>query len=253
VLYAAARALQSFPDRVPMLAIVAAHVLPAVAFAFLHGRARYGMRGILVFFGICLVVGNFFENLSIATGFPFGHYHFTEAMGPKVLQVPVLLGLAYIGIGYVSWTLAGIILGAASPPALATVAAFLMVAWDLATEPVWSTIAGGWTWHDGGPYFGVPVTNFLGWFLTVWIIYALFAFYLGRRKTPAIYPKPAIAIYAVAAAGNLLIFPRTGLKVVTDGAGAAWHVTDILGASAVVSIFGMGALAAIAWLRSLHS
>jgi len=54
---------------------------------------RYGLRGIVAFMAICLVVGNAFENLSILTGFPFGHYYFTGLMGPRILHVPILLGL----------------------------------------------------------------------------------------------------------------------------------------------------------------
>ena len=36
-----------------------------VVFALVHGAGRYGWSGILVFFAICLVVSNAFENLSI--------------------------------------------------------------------------------------------------------------------------------------------------------------------------------------------
>jgi hypothetical protein len=60
---------------------------------------------------ICVVVGNLSENLGVATGFPFGRYYFVELMGPKLFHVPVLLGLAYIGMAYVSWTLARLIAG----------------------------------------------------------------------------------------------------------------------------------------------
>jgi uncharacterized membrane protein len=42
-----------------------------------------------------------------------------------------------------------------------------MVSWDLTIDPMMSTINGNWVWHDGGSYFGVPVSNFLGWYLTV--------------------------------------------------------------------------------------
>ena len=82
-----------------MLAIVAAHVLFPLIFAFIDGARVYRVRGILIFMLICLAIGNLFENLSILTGFPFGRYHFTNVMGPKLLNVPVLLGLAYIGMG----------------------------------------------------------------------------------------------------------------------------------------------------------
>src|SRR5258708_6774169 len=112
-LYAAARVLQLFPDKIPMLAIVSSHVFPPAIFALIHGAIRYRVRGILTFVSICLVVGNGFENLSILTGFPFGHYYFTDVMGPKLFHVPILLGLAYIGMGYLSWTLASVILGGA--------------------------------------------------------------------------------------------------------------------------------------------
>jgi uncharacterized membrane protein len=105
ILYAAARVSQAYPNKLPIVVIVALHVIPPLLFALIHGALHYGVRGILIFLGLCLVIGNLLENLSILTGFPFGHYHFTDVMGPKILQVPILLGLAYIGMGYQSWTL----------------------------------------------------------------------------------------------------------------------------------------------------
>src|ERR1700739_4899007 len=88
-----------------MLAIVAAHVLVPLLFALIHGTLAYGFRGILAFAFLCCAWGNAFENLSVVTGFPFGHYHFTDVMGPKLFHVPILLGLAYVGTGYLSWAL----------------------------------------------------------------------------------------------------------------------------------------------------
>jgi uncharacterized membrane protein len=110
-LYAAARVFQILPGKLPMVAVVALHVLPLLIFALIHGAILYRLTGILIFFAICLVVGNAFENLGVATGFPFSRYYFTDAMGPKLFQVPILLGLAYVGMGYLSWTLGRVILG----------------------------------------------------------------------------------------------------------------------------------------------
>jgi putative membrane protein len=62
----------------------------SVAFALIHGAVRYGWRGIVTFIVICLVVSNIFENVSILTGFPFGHYHYTDVLGLKLFLVPVL-------------------------------------------------------------------------------------------------------------------------------------------------------------------
>jgi uncharacterized membrane protein len=90
--------------------------LPAT-FAAIHGSRQYGWPGILAFASICLVVSNAFENFSILTGFPFGHYHYSDNLGPKLFLVPLLIGLAYLDMGYVSWTVARLILDVAPPAA----------------------------------------------------------------------------------------------------------------------------------------
>ena len=260
--YAAARVAQAFPEKIPMLVIVAFHVLPPLAFALIHGSLRYRARGIFAFAALCFVIGNLMENLSVLTGFPFGHYHFTGVMGPKLFHVPVLLGLAYIGMGYLSWTLCLIVLGCqdnlrnSRVVTTPLVAAFIMVAWDLSMDPIWSNLVCGWIWHEGGAYFGVPVSNFLGWYLTVYLIYQSFAIYLyrspiGLPALPRGYWHMAVLFYGVSALGNLFVIAPPGLKEVADAAGTHWKVSGILGASTLVSFFVMGAFTVLAWVRLL--
>jgi uncharacterized membrane protein len=254
------------PGHVPIVVSVELHIFPPLLFALLHGAGIYGWRGILTFAGLCVLVGNVFENLSIATGFPFGHYTFTERMGPKILEVPVLLGLAYIGMGYLSWMAAQSILGTwrnggngngwrlTLLPLLASTA---MTAWDVAMDPVWSTVGRLWIWKQGGPYFGVPVSNFLGWLLTNYVIYRLFTWLVlgrggkGGEETPrAGYLRMAVVFYGLTAVGNLLLgIPTPRHPVVSDATGAAWRVSDITTACAVASLALMGGFALSAWLR----
>jgi putative membrane protein len=264
-IYACVRVAEAAPTHIPQLLAVAFDVLSALAFALVHGALHYRLRGILVFAGICIVVGNISENLSVATGFPFGHYYFKELMGPKLFHVPILLGLAYIGMAYVSWTLARLIVGKSDAPvtgtrivalvALPLVASFIMVAWDLAQDPVWGTVLHGWAWLDGGPWFGVPISNYLGWYGTVFTIYLLFALYLRSSPAPAIPNRQAswsaaLLFYVLCAAGNVLqAFHNAVPEIVSDPAGKQWQADDITSASALVSIFVMGAFAAIAWIR----
>jgi len=267
LVYAFSRVLQIFTGQIPMLAIVALHVVPAAAFAWIHGALLYRLKGIFVFFFICVVIGNVAENIGVRTGLPFGHYYFTNLMGPKILVVPILLGVAYIGMGYVSWTLSRLILGqveshvsASSVVAIPLVASFLMVAWDLAMDSIWSTVLHAWIWQQGGAYFGVPLSNFLGWYLTNFAIFLTFALYLKGRPLqaatlPPAYWHLAVAFYAVSAAGNLvLLIPRPNPSVISDPSGAQWRVADITGATAIVSLFVMGAfvLMAAARLRWLN-
>src|ERR1700674_2666672 len=83
------------------------------AFALIHASLRYRIRDIAVFVVICLVVSNFMKKLSMMTGFPFAHYYYSDALGPKRLVVPALIKPAYLGSGYVAWALGNVFLAGA--------------------------------------------------------------------------------------------------------------------------------------------
>src|SRR5271156_1319121 len=260
LLYVVGRILQLYADRVPPLLIVVLHVLPPAAFALLHGSLLYRLRGTLVFTILCLGSGTFFESLSLRTGFPFGHYYFTDLMGPRLFQLPILLALAYLGMGYLSWVLALLILGHKTNPPLSSrvvllplIASCIMVAWDLSMDPVWANIDHAWVWKQGGPYFGVPISNFLGWFLTTYLFYQAFALYL-RRRAPLLLPtslwRLPVLFYAACGAGNILLAAQPATPaVVTDPSGRPWLISDIIHATVLVSLFVMGAFTLMAWLR----
>ena len=259
--YLSARICQLYAGRIPSLFIVAVHVFPPALFALIHGARTYGSRHILVFTSLCLAVGTFFESAGLRTGFPFGHYRFTELMGPKVFDLPILLALAYLGMGYLSWVLGLIILGGMDEPLFGRklvlvplAASFAMTAWDLSMDPIWADIDHAWVWRDGGSYYGVPISNFLGWFLTVYIFYQVFALYLRERMIVPSRTRPgrlAVLFYATSAVGNLLVVAPVSLGVVfVDGAGKRWMIPEILRASRLVSIFLMTPLALIAWVKA---
>jgi uncharacterized membrane protein len=261
LLYLFGRLLQLFAGRIPNLVIVAFHVMPPALFALVHGARIYRLRGILVFSGLCLGVGTFFESLSLRTGFPFGHYEFTDLMGPKFSGLPILLALAYLGMGYLSWKVSAALLGDATTPLsgrrvvlLPLVASFVMTAWDLSMEAVWADLDRGWIWHDGGSYYGVPISNFFGWLLTTYVFYQIFALYLRNRE---IIPSRtedgllAILFYASSAAGNLLVTAPSFLgEVFVDATGRRWMISNILSTSRLVSVFIMIPLSLGAWFRS---
>ena len=260
-LFLVARILRLFAGRVPNLLIVTFHVIPPALFAVVHGARIYRSCGILIFITLCLGVGTFFESLSLRTGFPFGHYRFTDLMGPKLFDLPILLALAYVGMGYLSWVLAVVILDCQSEPLsrrkivlLPLAASFVMTAWDFSMDPVWADIDHAWVWRDGGPYYGAPTSNFFGWFLTVYIFYQLFALYLRNRvimRSPKSHWRLAILFYAASAAGNLLVVAPLSLGgVFVDAAGKQWTIPGILWASRLVSILLMMPLSLMAWVKA---
>ena len=134
-------------------------------------------------------------------------------------------------------------------------ASFVMTAWDFSMDPVWADIDHAWVWRDGGPYYGVPTSNFFGWFLTVYIFYQLFALYLRNRvimRSPKSHWRLAILFYAASAAGNLLVVAPLSLgSVFVDAAGKHWAIPGILGTSRLVSISLMMPLSADCLIRSL--
>jgi putative membrane protein len=255
LLFAAGNILPVFPRAFSPVLYAAGQILPATIFALVHCARVYRLRGAVVFTLSSLFIGYLMELIGVHTGFPFGHYYFTDGMGPKLFAVPILMGPAYVGMGYVSWTIARIIVShenddgvaaGARLVALPLVASFAMVAWDISFDPALSTFGHYWVWLEGGSYFGVPVSNFLGWLLTNYLIFQLFALYVRRGfvfsgKMAGPEAPLAVIFYAVCATGCILRAASTSFKpVVTDPAGTLWRVRDINNVCALAAILCMG-------------
>jgi putative membrane protein len=248
---------------------IAAVLLLSVAFALVHGAVRYGWSGIAAFIVICLVVSNILENTSILTGFPFGHYHYTDALGPKLFLVPLLIGPAYFANGYLAWVLGNVLIGevrrgatAFTTVAVPFIASFLMVMWDLTFDPRASTIQHMWIWEQGGGYFGVPLTNYLGWFFTVYVFLQLFAVFVKLRPAggeaeltlPKSHYVQAVVMYAVVGLTPVLTFLVGGINTpITDAAGVVWQTRSIAEAAATVSIYTMLFAVALSVVRLVQA
>jgi len=253
------------PDALPTLVSVMLVALLPFVFVFVHGSVNYRFRDVLVFAAITLVVSNIFENMSILTGFPFGHYYYTDGLGPKLFLVPILIGPAYLGTGYLAWTLARVILGATEQRlpghfilTVPVLASFIMVSWDLAFDPIASTINHNWIWQQGGNYFGVPFSNFMGWFLTVFVFFQLFALYLRGRQNACAqvqavsrgYWLQAVVFYAVIALGTPLnMLTQTTNATIADAAGVLWRTQDIYVVTGLVWIFTMFAFTVLSLMK----
>jgi len=247
VIFANTLSLVSIP--IPVVLLI------TVLFALIHGAVRYGWSGIVTFIVISLVVSNILENTSILTGFPFGHYHYTDLLGPKLFLVPLLIGPAYVATGYLAWVLANVLVGdvrrgasAFTTFAVPFVGAFLMAMWDLSFDPGFSTVRHFWIWEQGGGYFGVPLTNYLGWFFTVYVFLQLFALVIRFRRSgqetmrtlPRSYYAQAVVMYAVLGLSYVLAYMAFGTnRSVADAAGMVWQTRSIAEAAATVSLYTM--------------
>ena len=251
-------------DLLPQTTYYALSTVIQLALVLAHAVPRYGWRGILVYFALAIVISNVLENLSIKTGFPFGWYHYTDLLGPKLFLVPVVIGPVYAATGYLAWTIGTILFGDVRRGAgwLTTIgtpviASFAMVVWDLAIDPLQSTINGNWIWHDSGGFYGVPLVNFLGWSLCVYLFFQAFALYL-RRRSPQLTTAPepstgylaaAVLAYTALAWRFVSMYLTGEHKIVTDSLGQTWRTADIYETSVITMIYGMGFLIILACLR----
>jgi len=231
--------------------------------AFAHGLRVYGCSGIVVFLAFSLTATFALENLSIITGFPFGHYHFEVAAAlPHVGAVPIIVGLLYFAMGYFSWMIASLLLDdadihmdrALNVVALPLIAAFVMVQWDVVMDPPNATLYRAWIWHDGGGYFGVPLSNYVGWYLTVWLFYQAFALFVYFRPS-SVRPRPhgswlpPILVYLAVALSYAVPYLIGHDGEVVDVTGHGWRAQDLRETTMVVMLFTMLFTAALALLR----
>jgi uncharacterized membrane protein len=172
-------------------------ILGGLVFLLLHGSQAFGWRNLIAFLLITVVVSFAAEAIGVATGWVFGPYHYTDQIGPKLLGVPPLIQIAYAAMGYASLITGRVLMGASGAPrrwpallAVTLIGALIMVGWDLGIDPFQSTISGIWIWHQPGPYFGVGIHNFIGWFGTVFTFMLLYQIY--ARRFPE-QPNPALA------------------------------------------------------------
>jgi uncharacterized membrane protein len=229
--------------------------LAGFAFALLHAGQREGWRGALGLLGLVFGVSLLFESLGVATGWVYGPYHYTDQLGPKFLGlVPYLIPVAWFMMSYPSFVIASRLVGEThheghdpksagagfSPRkknwrrilAVAALGGVVMTAWDVIMDPI--MVAGGnWVWEVDGAYFGIPLQNFWGWWLTVFTTFALYLWLFSRNPQPSepAFDRLALTSYAVAGLGIVLaaLLSHTGgLALIGLFAMLPWMVTGWL-------------------------
>jgi uncharacterized membrane protein len=106
------------------------------------------------------------ERVGTRTGIPFGRYAYTRALQPQIADVPAIVPLAWFALGLPARETAHAALGNRSTPAgRVALGSAALTAWDLFLDPQ-MVGEGYWAWARRGSYRGIPLTNFLGWFVT---------------------------------------------------------------------------------------
>jgi putative membrane protein len=138
-----------------------------------------------VWWSMAVIIAGFpLELAGVKTGVIFGAYEYGKILQPTIMNVPIAIGFAWLGMILSSAALSQLLFPsrlACKPHAMALAIAFLMVIFDFFMEPAAMRL-GYWSWRDGA----VPLQNYLAWFVLGYVFsYIGLRLGLFRQKQPA--------------------------------------------------------------------
>ena len=234
-----------------------------ITILLVHGSLLYGWAGLGAYLAIGIAVGFACEASSVANGFPFGSY-VHHAPGPKPLGVPIPAILAYVGVGWYAWTV-GRVLMLERPDRMTGLARFttpviaglVIAGFDYPYDPIGATIQKAWTYTYPSGQFGVPLTNYLGWAFTGWLLFQIFAliehrFRPARAATTRGYWLLPCLIWLVMAAQFLILWLKAPAGTTSVGA-RTFIIADIYEAALAGSLFTLLMVGLIGVIRLAQS
>ncbi|MBB2179717.1 carotenoid biosynthesis protein [Gluconacetobacter tumulicola] len=245
-----------------------AQAIAAISIAALsaHSVLAIGWKEAATFLVVCLFITFTMENIGVLTGFPFGRYTFLVGKNlPHIGVIPIIVGPLYFGMGYASWVIANFLIGTkVDRPqshymliAIPIISAFVMTQWDIVIDPSGSTLGRAWIWYDSGGYFGVPISNFLGWLLVTWVYFQIFEIFIYFRRdlptyrlsSPLFWAFPVL-LYLAAGLCHIIPFLTAASDTrLVDAAGRAWSERALQETTVVVMLFTMLPTSLLALLR----
>jgi uncharacterized membrane protein len=138
------------------------------------------------------------ELLGTSFGIPFGAYSYDRALGPMWLdRVPVIIPLSWFVMATSSFALTRVTQPHASTRMTVLFASLVLLAWDLALDPAMSAATRFWKWGEAGPYYGMPLLNLLGWYVTGVALMAAFVAVRADRWVQRIPARFIVFFYAI--------------------------------------------------------
>jgi putative membrane protein len=215
-------------------------------FAILHAGTRLGWKKALTLLVLCFVISLFFESVGVATGWVYGPYHYSAKLGAKFLGlVPYLIPLVWFMMMYPAflmarWLTPHLHSRLLQGLCLAALAGMIMTAWDLTMDPL-MVKSGNWIWEIPGAYFGIPIQNFWGWWLTTFVTFGAFLLIWPTQLDSRPAEKVANARWdRWVFLSYLVIGLGTGVAVVVEG----------LSGSALVGLFAMAPWLLLSWWKT---
>lgn len=200
-------------------AVTTAVVVQALLVAYVLVLSFPTARALVIILAVPLL-GWSAEFVGSRTGIPFGEYHYTALLRPQIAGVPLAVPLAWLMMMPPSWAIGTILVPEGPSVVRALVSAAAFTAWDFYLDPQmvgW----GYWIWKKRGAYLGIPLVNFLGWFLWAFVI-SLAVCCWGPGSTAelreVLFLEPLVLVYIahwILQFGGHLVFWRMPVSAVT--------------------------------------
>ncbi|HYW51367.1 MAG TPA: carotenoid biosynthesis protein [Gemmatimonadaceae bacterium] len=186
----------------------------------LHSVGRLGLRTAIIVFIASFGISLGSELLGTSTGLPFGPYSYTNQLGYKILGlVPFNIPTSWFFMLYASLAICGRLLPAKDDGVSrwywSFIAGLVLTAWDVSMDPA-MVVSRHWLWYlpplegmplwqnilIGGHFYGMPLTNWLGWLLTGIVVARVMLMIVppsrwARDVSPSNFPLGLYAVNAV--------------------------------------------------------
>ncbi len=144
--------------------VSAFNVLLFAAPAFWATTYWIGTRAAIGLFAVLGIYALVIETVAIITGFPYGHFDYSEHLGFKLFgYVPWTVAFAWTPLAIGAWAVAAQF--ASNVLVRIAVGTLLLTLFDLVLDPG-AVYINFWQYPEGGVFYGVPMSNFAGWLLT---------------------------------------------------------------------------------------
>lgn len=154
-----------------------------------------GVRAAVNYAGLTLAFGWSVEAVGTITGFPFGSYEYTDALGPQLGPVPILIAFAWSMMAYPCWHVSERLTSRLWQRVL--ISAWLLGSWDLFLDPQ-MVGEGYWKWSEVDTTLlgieGIPLSNFVGWWAVSLVLMAALSLLEPRAESVAWSWRPSFAL-----------------------------------------------------------
>lgn len=136
----------------------------------------FTIKELLIFIIICLA-GYFIEVIGVKTGFIFGSYKYGNGLGLKVFETPLLIGVNWFYVAYISLSIVGRY--RLNTWFIVLFTPLLMLAYDIILEQI-APHLDMWSWVGNT----VPMRNYVAWYIIGLLFIALLKLFKIESRNP---------------------------------------------------------------------